>query len=569
MTKKNTASPWWADAVIYQVYPRSFADSNGDGIGDLPGVTSRLEYLKDLGVDAIWLSPFYPSPQVDCGYDVADYRAIAPEYGTMSDFEKMVHTAHELGLRVIIDVVPNHSSSQHQWFQEALAAGPNSPERDRYIFRFSDTGTPNNWGSIFGGSAWSQVDSLTGSSADKDWWYLHLFDSSQPDFNWNHPDVRSMFEDYFQFWMDKGVDGFRVDVAHALVKEDGLPDDQVGPDRFAYSPPEAQGEIIPAPEAGPFFDQDGVHEVYRSWRRILDEYSGDRMLVAEAWVEDPARLALYVRPDEMQQAFNFQVMQSHWDARELRKNITTTYEANSAVGAVTTWVMSNHDRPRHATRYGYPTGAKISQGIGLHDPLPDSDLGLVRALAMTSFLLGLPGSMYLYNGEELGLPEVLDLPDDARTDPTWFRTGGQTVGRDGCRVPLPWTTDPKGFGFSSNPNTWLPQPSWWGKYAVQIQRTNEASVLNFYKRALQLRKQLKLGYGTLLWEESAPDTLTYRNGNILVAMNLGRVVRKLDYAGEVLLCSPTSPRSPHSPDDTKKIRLAHNSTIWIDTSQTQ
>ncbi|EFL03891.1 alpha-glucosidase [Streptomyces sp. SPB78] len=328
---------WWREAVIYQVYPRSFADANGDGMGDLAGVRARLPHLRDLGVDAVWLSPFYASPQADAGYDVADYRAVDPMFGDLHDADGLLREAHALGLRVIVDLVPNHSSDQHEWFKRALAEGAGSPLRERYHFRAGrgENGElpPNDWESVFGGPAWTRT-------ADGEW-YLHLFAPEQPDFNWEHPAVHDEFRSVLRFWLDMGVDGFRIDVAHGLVKAPGLPD--VGG---------AEQVKLLGNGATPYFDQDGVHEIYRSWRRVLDEYDGARVFVAEAWTPTVERTAHYVRPDELHQAFNFQYLSTDWSAPALREVIDRTLAAMRPVGAPATWVLSNHDVTRHTTRFG-------------------------------------------------------------------------------------------------------------------------------------------------------------------------------------------------------------------------
>ncbi|MFD5756896.1 glycoside hydrolase family 13 protein, partial [Streptomyces sp. NPDC127044] len=385
---------WWRDAVIYQVYPRSFADGNGDGMGDLPGVRARLPYLKELGVDAVWLSPFYASPQADAGYDVADYRAVDPMFGNLTDADDLVRDAHGLGLRVIVDLVPNHCSDQHEWFKQALREGPGSPIRERFHFRpgKGENGElpPNDWESIFGGPAWTRVEDGE--------WYLHLFAPEQPDFNWDHPAVHDEFRSILRFWLDLGIDGFRIDVAHGLVKAAGLPD--IGHDE--------QVKLL-GTEAVPYFDQDGVHEIYRSWRRILDEYTGERIAVAEAWTPTVERSALYLRPDELHQAFNFSYLTTGWNSADLREVIDRSLGAMNAVHAPATWVLSNHDVVRHSTR--------LAEG--------DEARGLRRARAATLLMLALPGSAYLYQGEELGLPEVVDLPDEVRQDPAFFRSAGQ------------------------------------------------------------------------------------------------------------------------------------------------
>ncbi|HEY0535961.1 MAG TPA: glycoside hydrolase family 13 protein, partial [Actinoplanes sp.] len=488
---------WWRDAVIYQVYPRSFADSDGDGMGDLPGITARLPQLRDLGVDAVWLSPFYPSPQHDAGYDVADYRAVEPRFGDLGAADKLIAEAHDLGLKVIIDLVPNHTSNEHEWFRAALAAGPGSPERARYIFRDQPA---NTWQSVFGGSAWEQV-------ADGQW-YLHLFDVSQPDLDWGNPEVRAEFVSILRFWLDRGVDGFRVDVAHGLVKEENLAE-WTGP---------AQMQQDPDPDARrpPMWDQEGVHDIYREWRAVLDEYPGPRILVAEAWVTPEERLARYVRPDEMHQAFNFPFLVESWQAATRRVVIDSSLAATSAVGAPTTWVLSNHDVVRHATRFGYPPVEGRMLGIGADDPQPDVGLGLRRARAASLQMLALPGSAYLYQGEELGLPEHTTLPDEYRQDPTWERSGHTERGRDGCRVPIPWEADAPSYGFGPSDASWLPQPGSWAEYALDRQRDVPGSTWELYRGALELRRSHRLGTSGLTWEKSADDVLAFRVADVLV-----------------------------------------------------
>ncbi|MFJ7585972.1 glycoside hydrolase family 13 protein [Streptomyces sp. NPDC097617] len=445
---------WWRDAVIYQVYVRSFADSDGDGIGDLRGVRSRLPHLARLGVDAVWLTPFYVSPQADGGYDVADYRAVDPLFGDLSDADELVRAAHAQGLRVIVDVVPNHTSEQHPWFRAALAGEPGA--RERYHFRPGrgpdGAEPPNDWESIFGGPAWTRV-------ADGAW-YLHLFAPEQPDLDWDHPEVAAEFASVLRFWLDLGIDGFRIDVAHGMVKAPGLPDIGRG----------AQATLI-GTEPLPFFDQDGVHEIHRSWRRLLDSYGGGRIGVAEAWAPTSERLALYVRPDELHQAFNFRFLNCPWDTAAMRTVIDESLAATTAVGAPTTWVLSNHDVVRHVTRYG--GGAR----------------GLARARAAALLMLALPGSAYVYQGEELGLPEVADLPDRVRQDPAFLRTAGQDGLRDGCRVPLPWcgAEPPYGFGPAGS---WLPQPAGWGDLGVAAQTGDPHSTLELYRAALELRRAM-------------------------------------------------------------------------------
>lgn len=547
-TMRPDMDQWWRSAVIYQVYPRSFADSGADGLGDLPGIISKLDYLAKLGVDAIWVSPFYPSPQADAGYDVADYFDINPDYGTLADYDKLVSRAHALGIKVIIDVVPNHSSSDHKWFKEALAAGPNSPERDRYIFRYSEDGAPNNWGSMFGGPAWSKVDLRTGKEEDRGWWYLHLFDPEQPDFNWKNPQVHELFRNYLRFWCEKGTDGFRVDVAHSLVKAEGLPDDTIGPDR--WNPEKTSGKNVE-----PYYDQDGVHEIYREWRKVLDEFGRDRMLVAEAWVDPLSRTAKYVREDEMSQAFNFAYLKAPWQAAELRQVIDTTRTEFGKVGAPVTWVLSNHDVVRHATRLGYEAGYDTESGISASDPQPDRELGLRRALAATTFMMGLPGGAYIYQGEELGLPEHTTLDDDARQDPTWFRTGKRVPGRDGCRIPLPWVHDAKNYGFGTG-TPWLPQPELWAELAADLQEQDSASPLAHYRHLLSQRRAFSMGTGDLQWVDSPKDVLAFTNGQVLVALNLGEDAA-LDIEGEAVVATKGA-----TVED-GKVHLERDSAIWV------
>ncbi len=531
---------WWRSAVIYQVYPRSFADGNADGMGDLAGITARLDHLVDLGVNALWMSPFYTSPQADGGYDVADYRDIDPLFGTLDDFDVLCARAHELGLKVIVDVVPNHTSDQHIWFQEALRAGPGSPARGRFLFRNGNGPNgeqpPNNWESIFGGPAWTRVDQRAAAATDgitDTQWYLHMFDTTQPDLDWNNPEVHTEFEDIFRFWLDRGVDGFRVDVAHGLVKAPGLPD-------WDGSVSMVEGSSSAASDSGPMFDQDGVHDIYRAWHKVLAEYPGDRALVAEAWVEPLSRLARYVRPDEMHQAFNFAYLVTPWGAAELRDVVTESLTASDAVGAPTTWVLSNHDVVRHASRLGLTELGKGPNGIRESDPQPDAVLGLRRARAATLQMLGLPGSAYLYQGEELGLPEHTSLDDSLRQDPSWWRSGYSEAGRDGCRVPMPWEADQPGYGFGASDKTWLPQPASYGPLAVDQQQDVPGSTYEMYRSALAARQAHELGTGTLAWVSqyaNSTDVLAFVNRDVLVLTNYGSEPVSVPEGLNVLLTS--------------------------------
>ncbi|HEY0186605.1 MAG TPA: glycoside hydrolase family 13 protein [Cellulomonas sp.] len=532
---------WWRTAVIYQVYPRSFADSDGDGVGDLPGITARLDHLSALGVDALWLSPFYRSPQVDAGYDVMDYCDVDPRFGTLADFDALLDRAHGLGIRIVVDIVPNHCSEQHPRFQAALAAGPGSPERDWFVFRdglgAEGTQPPTAWPGTDHGSMWTRVSDSRG---DPEQWYLHIFDKAQPDWNWEHPGVQQMFDAVLRFWLDRGVDGFRVDVAHGLVKQAGLPE-------YAPGPP---SQVIPTADPAtrpPMWDQDGVHVIHRRWRRVVDEYPG-RILVAEAWLP-LERARLYVRPDEMHQSFNFSYMVASWTTAGLRQVIDASLRSDGLVGAPTTWVLSNHDVVRHATRLGYPVGTVLPYGIGPDDPQPDRALGLRRARAATLLMLALPGSAYLYQGEELGLPEVTSLPDDVLQDYVWFATQHVDRGRDGCRVPLPWTVDGPTFGFGPTDRSWLPQPRWFADYAADTQEGTPGSTLELYRRALTLRRERRLGLGDVVWDRS-DELLVLGRGDTLVVTNVHPhpVCVELPAAARLLLASDAGTLLPVGTD---------------------
>jgi alpha-glucosidase len=525
-------SQWWRSGVIYQIYPRSFADSAGDGLGDLKGITSRLDSLAALGIDAIWLSPFYSSPQKDGGYDVSDYVDVDPIFGTLSDFDDLLDKAHSLGLRVMIDLVPNHSSDQHQWFQRALAAEPGSPERAFYHFKDGkgDSGElpPNNWVSMFGGPAWTRITESDGKPGQ---WFVHLFDSSQPDLNWANPQVQLEFEEILKFWLDRGVDGFRVDQPHAMAKAVGLPD-------HPYVE-EAGAGFIEGRENPPMWFQEEVHEIFRNWRKILESYPGDRAMCGEAYVYPLSLMAKWVRPDEFHQTFNFRFLDAGWDPKTLFDAINESFKAFDGVGAPSTWVLNNHDVIRHASRFGGDYGrATASDGVGANQPQPDSKLGLRVAKGATLFMLGLPGASYLYQGEELGLPEHTTLEDVYRQDPTFARTNGQRVGRDGCRIPLPWEPEGKSSGFSASGKSWLPQPASYKDLSRSLQEKDPGSTLALYKAALGLRKQLGLGEGSFGWlvEHLGPDALGYENSGVKIVYNFGE--QPIDLSSfEVLISS--------------------------------
>uniref|UniRef100_A0AAU2A2X5 Glycoside hydrolase family 13 protein n=1 Tax=Streptomyces sp. NBC_00093 TaxID=2975649 RepID=A0AAU2A2X5_9ACTN len=542
---------WWRQAVIYQVYPRSFADADGDGLGDLKGITERLTHLAALGVDALWLSPFYPSELADGGYDVADYRDVDPRLGTLDDFDAMVAEAHRLALKVMVDIVPNHTSRRHVWFEEALRSAPGSPARDRYVFRDGkgEHGElpPTDWQSVFGGSAWKRVEP---DQAPDGQWYLHLFTPEQPDLNWANEEIRADFRTTLRFWSDRGVDGFRIDVAHALAKDLDVPLRDLGAPELSA---EAALATLP-PGTHPFFDRDEVHEIYRDWRKILDAYTPPRMAVAEAWVPG-ARRALYARPDELGQAFNFEYLQASWDAEQLKQVITDSLATARSAGASATWVLSNHDVVRHASRLSLPPGTDPNTWLlsdGTAPPL-DERAGLRRARAATLLMLALPGSSYVYQGEELGLPEVADLPPEALQDPIWEQTVHASKGRDGCRVPLPWTTTGPSYGFGAGA-AWLPQPPHFASYAVQAQDGIEGSTLELYRTALALRRRLLDGEDLTWTPEPAPGVLEFtRTDGWRCVTNLSDAPVPLP-PGEVLLSS-----APLEPDG----GLGPDTTVWL------
>jgi alpha-glucosidase len=503
-SESRTGADWWKTAVFYQIYPKSFADGNGDGVGDLIGVTNRLDYLRLLGIDALWLSPFYKSPMADGGYDVADPTDVDPMFGTLADFDALVTAAHERGIKVTVDIVPNHFSDQHVWFQQALLAGPGSPERARFIFA-DGTGPdgsqpPNNWPSIFGGPAWTRI-------ADGQW-YLHIFAPEQPDLNWDNPEITAEFERILRFWLERGADGFRVDVAHSMAKPAGLPD----MDLTLYSGVGTQLD----PDHR--FDNEGVHEHLRMFRRVLDSYD-NRMAVGEAWVPDDRRLARYVRGDELHLTFNFRLVEAEWSAQTFREAIDGSLTAMLDVGAPCSWVLSNHDVVRHTTRYG---GGEVGQARG-------------RAAALVQ--LSLPGAVYLYNGDELGLENV-ELPDEVLQDPTWERSGHTERGRDGERVPLPWEGTESPFGFGDGRQPWLPMPAEWAAVTVEAQLDEPDSTLTLYREAMRLRRRLpELQSSSFTWQQAPEGCLAYRRGpKLVVALNAGEVPVELP-PGEILLAS--------------------------------
>jgi alpha-glucosidase len=520
---------WWRSAIIYQIYLRSFADGNGDGTGDLAGVRSRLPYLRDLGIDAIWFTPWYVSPLADGGYDVADYRQIDPAFGTLEQAEQFITEARALGIRTIVDIVPNHVSDQHEWFRQAVAAGPGSPERERFWFRpglgVDGNIMPTDWVSSFSGTTWTRTANPDGTAGE---WYLHLFDEKQPDLNWEHPDVRREHAAILRFWFDRGVAGIRIDSAAFLVKDPALP--QIPAD--------------PPPGGHPHMDRDELHSIYRSWRRIADGYAEPRILAAEIWLADPDRFAKYLRPNEIHTAFNFDFMTQPWDARALRRAIQATLDSHLPVGAPPTWVLSNHDVTRPVTRYGRED-TSFSWSQKRFGVPTDLDRGYRRSRAAALLTAALPGVLYIYQGDELGLPEVEDLPTTARTDPMHIRSSGTDPGRDGCRVPLPWTPSGTSFGFSpptSSAAAWLPQPSNWATLSVEAQQTDPTSMLALYRSMLRLRRaEPALRDGEFDWRAAPGDptgVLAFSRGPLFSCLvNLGDAQYPLPDGAEILLAS--------------------------------
>ncbi|MEO3760354.1 glycoside hydrolase family 13 protein [Mycobacterium sp. B14F4] len=502
------AGMWWSRALFYQVYPRSFLDSDGDGVGDLDGVTVNLDYLRALGVDAIWLNPVTVSPMADHGYDVADPRDVDPLFGGIEALDRLIEAAHRRDIKITMDLVPNHTSSQHAWFQAALAAAPGSPERDRYLFRDGrgpDGGEPpNNWVSVFGGPAWTRVTEADGRPGQ---WYLHLFDAQQPDLNWENPDVFDDLEKTLRFWLERGVDGFRIDVAHGMAKAPGLPDMAA-----------AENKLLSEMDDDPRFNNESVHEIHRFIRRVLDDYP-HAVAVGEVWVYDNVQFSAYLRHDELHLGFNFRLVRAEFGADALRQAIDNSLTAVALEGATPTWTLSNHDVDREVTRYG------------------GGELGLARARAMLLVMLALPGAVFVYNGEELGLPNV-ELRDEVLQDPVWERSGHTERGRDGCRVPMPWSGDAPPFGFSDNPDTWLPIPPEWAALTVERQLDDPASTLTFFRRAIELRSsRAEFDGATFEWLDSPAGALMFhRSGGLVCVLNAGSQPIPLP-EGEVLFAS--------------------------------
>jgi alpha-glucosidase len=502
MTESDTArsipSPeWWRSSVIYQLYLKSFADSDGDGLGDLDGITAHLNHIASLGVDGLWLNPCYPSPNRDGGYDVADYLSIDARYGGMSAFRRLLEATHDRGLKLLMDLVPNHCSDQHEWFVQALQAKPGSAQRDRFIFAAGrgpgGSQPPNNWRSTFGGPAWTRLPDGE--------WYLHSFDSTQPDFNWQNHEVADMFDEVLRTWFDRGIDGFRIDVAYAMVKAAGLPD-----------------LVDPDGDNPHMWNQPGVHEIFKRWRAIADSYDRELTLLGEVWLS-PTDAADYIRAGELKQVFYFDLLQQPFEAGAFQLSIDETLAGLKRVEGAPTWTLNSHDVHRSVSRYGLieaePMTSPDANALRTRARgRVDADLGVRRATAALMLTLALPGSVYLYQGEELGLPEVQDLPDGSRQDPIWERSGHTEYGRDGCRVPLPWTAAAPAFGFSTGA-PWLPQPAWFAELAVDRQEADSGSVLACYRKALTARRELDHSSPLEWLSTGRDDVLAFRRGQVV------------------------------------------------------
>jgi alpha-glucosidase len=496
MNGAGTSHPWWQTAVVEQLYPRSFADSNGDGVGDLEGIRRHLDHLAWLGVDAIWLSPFFRSPMADFGYDVSDYCDVDPLFGTLADFDALVADAHAKGLKVVIDWVPNHSSDRHPWFVESRSSRDN-PKRDWYIWRdpAPNGGPPNNWISAFtdGASAWT-FDGTTGQ------YYLHLFLPQQPDLNWRNPEVAEAMHDTLRFWLDRGVDGFRMDVVHGIVKRADLADVEEG---FAQMVDESR------------FDPPAIHQRLREIRTLLDSYPGDRVSVGEVYILSTAKVATYYGAgDELHLAFNFPPLYAPWDARKWRTRIERVQQELDPRGAWPTWVLSNHDNPRHRTRY-------------------DSE---ARARAAAVLLLTLRGTPFLYQGEELGLEDAV-VPPDRVVDPG---------GRDGCRAPIPWTVDAPHGWHGHEP--WLPFPPSPGERSVEAMTADPRSITHLYRDLLALRRScaglqrgdlrlLDAPDGVLAYERRTGDGDGDGDETLTVVVNFSTASIAFEHAGEIAVSS--------------------------------
>jgi oligo-1,6-glucosidase/alpha-glucosidase len=502
--------PWWERGVIYQIYPRSFQDSDGDGVGDLKGIERRLDYLVDLGIDAIWLSPIFPSPMADFGYDVADYTGVDPLFGSLEGFDRLLAAAHERGLRLMLDFVPNHSSDQHPWFVESRSSRDN-PKRDWYVWRdaAADGGPPNNWISDFGGSAW-EWDEPTGQ------YYLHAFLKEQPDLNWRNPQLRAAMLDVIRFWFERGVDGFRIDVLWHCIKAEGLPDNPANP---LYRPD--MGEKLKVLQTYST-NQPEIHELAADFRALADDY-GDRLLVGEIVLPMDDLMTYYGgdRPG-VHLPFNFQLVEAPWDAAILR-GLIADYEAALPRGAWPNWVIASHDYPRIAAK-----------------------LGEAQARVAAMLLLTLRGTPTLYQGDELGIGKV-DIPPDRVRDPKELREPGIGLGRDPSRTPMAWDSSPNA-GFSSS-ETWLPLHQDWLTRNAAAQGGDPGSMLSLYRNLLRLRRaEPALSIGSLQLDLGSKHILAYRRqhgaARLLILLNLSGTERPIPdggAAGTLLLSTLDGP----------------------------
>lgn len=479
--------PWWHGAVLYQVYPRSFQDSDGDGIGDLRGITARLPYFVELGVDAIWISPIFPSPMADFGYDVADYCGIDPRFGTLGDFDDLLARAHELGLKVLLDFVPNHSSDQHPWFVESRSSRDN-PKRDWYLWRdpAPGGGPPNNWISDFGGPAW-EYDAATGQ------YYSHAFLREQPDLNWRNPDLRAAMIDVLRFWFDRGVDGFRIDVLWHMVKHADFPDNPPNPD-FA----EGMGEMWRVLQLHST-DQPEVHDIAAEMRAVADSY-GNRLLIGEIYLPVGKLMTYYGSADApgVHLPFNFQLIDAPWHPRALA-TLIEAYELALPEGGWPNWVLGNHDRPRAATRFGERQA---------------------RVAAMLN--LTLRGTPTIYYGDEIGIADVA-IPADRVADPRELREPGKGLGRDPVRTPMAWDASANG-GFTAG-EPWLPLHPDWPARNVAAQRGDGGSIWSLHRDLIALRRStpaLSIGDWRPVYADDAVLAYERRESDarVLVALNL-------------------------------------------------
>ena len=516
---------WWKGAVIYQVYPRSFQDSDGDGIGDLAGIEQRLDYLVDLGVDAVWLSPIFPSPMADFGYDISDHRGVDPRFGTLGDLDRLVAAAHARGLRLILDYVPNHTSDQHPWFKDSRAAR-DAPRRDWYIWAdpAPGGGPPNNWLSNFGGSAWAW-DASTGQ------YYLHAFLKDQPDLNWRNPAVQAAMLDVLRFWLDRGIDGFRIDVLWHLIKAEGLPDNPPNPDWTPLMGDEHR--LLQRHSA----DQDAVHPLAARMRRLTDSYPGERILIGEVYLPID-RLVRYYGDHgapEMHLPFNFHLIACPWTADAVRA-LVAEYEAALPPGAWPNWVLGNHDRPRIAAR-----------------------IGQAQARVAAMLLLTLRGTPTLYYGDELGIGAVA-IPPQAVRDPWELNEPGLGLGRDPVRTPMAWSRA-AGGGFSRG-EPWLPLHPDWPARNVEAELEAPQSLLRLYRRLLALRRvRPALALGELRLLQPHPGVLAYErrlgDDRLLAALNLTGAPQALplpDWARGGRILVSTLPGSPPPAADGLRLR---------------